>query len=117
MPSSAQVKFDEYRELYTVPLNDVIPRMSTHEENDESDIAAVYKRRRREDKEQAAQDAAQADEEEDNQESSKGVVTAHLSCECYLLKSNTCCDRNPDAQRRGGCLGAAHTRHWFTSDE
>ena len=77
---SAQVKFDEYRELYTVPLNDVIPRVSTHDRNDDSDMAAVYKRRRREDKEKAARDAAEADEEEDDQESSKGVTTAHLSC-------------------------------------
>lgn len=74
------MKFDEYRELYTVPLNHVIPRMSTHEQNDESDMVAVYKRRRREDKMKAAQDAARANEEEDDQESSKGLATALLLC-------------------------------------
>ena len=72
--NNLQVKFDEYQELYTVPLKEVIPRVSTHEQNDDADIAAVYKRRRREDKERAARDAAHAGEDEGDEESSNGVT-------------------------------------------
>ena len=75
---SIQVKFDEYRELYTVPLDEVIPRVSTHEQTDDDDMAAVYKRRRREDKEKAARDAARVDGDEDGEEISRGPTPAHL---------------------------------------
>lgn len=74
----SQVKFDEYRDLYTVPLDEVIPRVSTHEQNDDADMAAVYKRRRREDKEKAARDAAQADEENADREGSNGVIDTRI---------------------------------------
>ena len=113
-----QVKFDEYRELYTVPLDEVIPRVSTHEQNDDDDMAAVYKRRRREDKEKAARDAALADTDEDDEESSKGPSTGRLHWSvARALKSGGCCPRSPDAGRGGGCLGTAHARDWFASDE
>ena len=59
----------------------VIPRISTHEPQEE-DISAVYKRRRREDKEEAARRAQQRgvkakgrdEEEEDGEDGGTGTV-------------------------------------------
>ena len=73
------MKFDEYHELYTVPLDEVLPRVSTHEQIDDTDIATVYKRRRREDKDKARRDAMRENEEDSHKEVSNGVISRRLN--------------------------------------